>query len=214
MAAEFLDCAQGSAQWHEARRGIPTASMFGAVTATGRGGKSSAERNTYLYKLAAEIITGDPMPGFSTPDTRRGHAMEDEARQAYVVITGNQVERVGFCRNGRAGASPDSRLVGQNAGQEIKTKLPHFVIEQIMKGGDDVPPDHIAQVQGQIEVCDFDFLDLTIYWPKIPPIIVTMPRNAFVCAELRRAINRFNEDLDEVVEKVRRFGAPAERVAA
>lgn len=213
MAAHFIDCAQGSAEWHEARRGIPTASMFDKVMARGRGGKSSEERNTYLYQLAAERITGEPMPGFSTPDTRRGHQMEDEARQAYAVITGNKVERVGFVLNGRAGASPDSRIVGQNGGQEIKTKLPHHVIKLIIEGGDSVPPEHIAQVQGQIEVCDFDFIDLTIYWPKITPIIVRTRRDAFVCANIRGEINRFNDELDLIVEQVQRYGRPLAEAA-
>lgn len=54
---EIFICEQGSADWYEARRGIPTASMFSTVMASGRGGGESKTRRKYLLQLAGEILT-------------------------------------------------------------------------------------------------------------------------------------------------------------
>jgi len=52
----FDDVEQGSEAWLELRRGIPTASMFQKLLANSAARK---ERETYLYRLAGERITGD-----------------------------------------------------------------------------------------------------------------------------------------------------------
>lgn len=54
MAVEIIDCEQGTPAWHEARRGIVTASNFSKILAKGEG----KVRATYMRTLAGEIITG------------------------------------------------------------------------------------------------------------------------------------------------------------
>ena len=78
---EVHDMQQGSPEWFAVRRGLPTASMFGTIMAKGRSGGDSKTRQTYLYKLAGERLTGEPMDNFSNHHMERGHAMEPEARQ-------------------------------------------------------------------------------------------------------------------------------------
>src|SRR3569833_1490525 len=127
MTPEIITCEQNSPEWLRARMGIPTASAFGDVLAKGEG----KTRRTYMLKLAGEIITGEPMESFSNAHTERGHALEEEARDLYIFQTGAELERVGIIRNGRAGCSPDS-LIGEDGGLEIKTTLPHLLIETIL----------------------------------------------------------------------------------
>ena len=151
MPPEIFDCEQNGTEWLECRRGIPTASMFATVLAKGKDGGASKTRRDYLYKLAGEVITGQLTEGHSNAHMERGHAMEPEARSAYAFMYDHDPQLVGFIRNGRAGASPDS-LIGDAGLLEIKTKLPHLMIEAMFR--DDMPPEHRAQVQGQLWISE------------------------------------------------------------
>lgn len=200
---EIISCDQNSADWHRARMGIPTASEFATVMAKGKGGGESKTRQTYLYKLAGEIITGQPMESYSNAHMERGHAMEQEARDLYEFMTDQTCERVGFIRSGRKGASPDS-LVGANGLVEIKTKLPHLVIEALFRG--EFPPEHKAQCQGQLWVAEREWLDIAIYWPGMPLFVTTATRDEAYIRELSDAVDIFNAELDIIVDRVRAYG--------
>lgn len=201
---QIITCAQNSEEWLRARAGIPTASQFSTVLAKGEG----KTRRTYMLKLAGEIITGEPMEGFSNEHTERGHAMEDEARDLYAFQTGAQLDRVGFIKDGRKGASPDS-LIGTDGGAEIKTKLPHLLIEILLKG--EVPPEHKAQIQGTLWVAKRQWWDIAIYWPKMPLFVKRMERDEAYIQKLATEVDRFNAELDDVVAQI---GARGEAVAA
>lgn len=203
---EIITCEQGTPEWFQSRLGIPTASEFSTVMASGRSGGESKTRKTYLYKLAGEIITGKPSEGFSNAHTERGHEMEPEARAAYAFMKDAEPEHVGFIRNGRAGASPDS-LLGSDGLLEIKTKLPHLMIETILRGG--MPPEHRAQCQGQLWVSEREWLDIAVYWPGMPIFVHREQRDPNFIATLTRAVSDFNEELDEIVAKIRAYGAAA-----
>src|SRR6185312_8191995 len=95
----------------------------------------------------------------------RGKIMEDEARNFYAFTSAVEPERVGFIQNGPRGCSPDS-LIGASGMLEIKTALPHILIDRILK--DDAPPEHKAQCQGNLWIAEREWIDLAIYWPRLP----------------------------------------------
>lgn len=196
---EIVTCQQGSPQWLAARLGIPTASEFASIMAKGRGGSESRTRQTYLYKLAGEIITGHPMESFSNAHLERGKLMEEEARSYYEFMTDTACEPVGFIRNGRKGASPDA-LIGANGLVEIKTKLPHLLIEALLR--DEFPPEHKAQCQGQLWVAEREWIDIAVYWPGMPLFVTRATRDEAFIRELAQAVETFNDELDRVVERV------------
>lgn len=199
---QILNCEQNSEEWLMARCGIPTASEFATVMAKGRGGGDSKTRQTYLYKLAGEVITGRPMETFSNVHMERGHAMEAEARDLYAFMTDAPLERVGFIRNGRKGASPDS-LSGSSGMVEIKTKLPHLMIETILRG--EFPPEHKAQCQGQLWVAEREWVDIAVYWPGMPLFVQRAHRDEAYIRDLASAVDQFNAELDMIVDRVRAF---------
>lgn len=199
---EIISCDQNSADWFRARMGIPTASEFATVMAKGRGGTDSKTRQTYLYKLAGEIITGEPMESYSNAHMERGKLMEDEARDLYAFMTDYQPERVGFVRSGRKGASPDS-LIGGDGLVEIKTKLPHLMIETILRG--EFPPEHKAQCQGQLWVAEREWIDIAVYWPGMPLFVTRATRDEEFIKQLSEAVDAFNEELDGIVARVRAY---------
>lgn len=197
MTYQIFNCDQNSPEWFRARMGIPTASAFGDVLAKGEG----KTRRAYMLKLAGEILTGAPMETIVTAHMERGRMMEDEARDLYTLQTGAEVNRIGFIRNGRAGCSPDS-LIDFDGGLEIKTKLPHLLIEAILK--DEFPTEHRAQVQGTLWLTEREWWDLAIYWPGLPLMVKRVHRDQEYIKTLASEIDRFNTDLDTIVGQIRR----------
>ena len=206
---ETFNVEQGSEEWFRIRMGIPTASEFGTVLAKGKKGEESKTRRTYMLKLAGEIITGEPMDSYSNAHMERGKLMEDEARSLYVFKTDAELTRVGFVKADtgllKAGCSPDSLIDDQGA-CEIKTKLAHLHIDCLLR--DEFPPEHKAQCQGTLLVTGRGWIDLVVYWPGLPLFVKRARRDEPYLKDLSAAICKFNDELADVVERVRRYGVP------
>ena len=196
---EILNFPQNSSEWFEARRGIPTASEFGSILAKGEG----KTRASYMRKLAAEIITGEIGESFTSPAMDRGKEMEAEARKYYAFLTDSEPELVGFIRNGNKGGSPDS-LIGDNGLLEIKTMRGDVLIEVIMK--DEFPNVHKAQCQGNLLVSEREWIDLQVYWPKMPRFCKRAYRDEAYLRTLASEVDRFSDELATLVERIRAYG--------
>lgn len=202
MSVEVFDFDQGSDAWREHRMGIPTASRFKDILAKGEG----KMRRTYLLQLAGEIVTGEPMKTYSNGDMERGKAMEAEARDFYAFMTDTTPTRIGFVRNGRKGSSPDS-LVGENGILELKTAEPHILAEKIIK--DEFPSEHLAQCAGNLWVTEREWIDIGIYWPKMPLFTKRLVRDGHTESYIRTLeseVARFTDELDATVEVIRSYG--------
>jgi hypothetical protein len=185
MPLEIINCEQGSDEWIRCRMGTPTASEFHTVMARGKDGGRSLTRDAYMRKLAGEILTEEPAPeGYSNGFMERGKLLEAEGRAMFSFMQDVEPEIIGFIRNGRKGASPDS-LIGTDAGLEIKTAIPAVQIERL-QGKDRVPPEYVAQVQGSLWVSERDHWWFMSYCPKLPS-----------------AVDAFNEELDNLVNSIR-----------
>lgn len=206
MPIEIYDFEQNSPEWFRTRMGIPTASEFSTVMASGRDGGESKTRKTYMYKLAGEIVTCEPMEAYSNPHMERGKVMEDEAREFYCFTNDAEAQRVGFVRNGTKGCSPDS-FIGQTGMVEIKTALPHILIDLLVK--DKFPPEHKAQCQGALWVCEREWIDIICYWPGVPKLVKRAFRDEVYIKGLSDAVDAFNTELAALVERVRSYGKEA-----
>jgi hypothetical protein len=203
MSAEMIDVEQNTDQWLQWRLGLPTCSMFKTVMAKGKGGGDSVTRKKYMWKLAAEIITGKPIPELSfqgNEHTERGHELEPEARDAYAFLMDADPIKAGFIRNEIAGGSPDS-LLGNDGLLEIKTKLPHLHLECLEN--DRIPPEHIAQVQGLLWVSGREWVDLVSYWPGLRLFVKRTHRDEAYIARIKVDVQDFVAELNALVEKIR-----------
>jgi hypothetical protein len=209
MIEVFYDIKQNSEEWFEIKKGLPSASQFKAIQAKGEG----KTRASYMRKLAAEIITGKPSEELKSPDFDRGHEMEAEASDFYAFLTNTEPQPVGFVRNGKKGASPD-RFIGDNALLEIKTQRGDLLIETILKG--EFPSEHVVQVQGQLWVTEREWADIIVYWPNMPPFIRRAYRDSMYIHKLSQAVDQFNDELAELVEKIKAYSPsiPAQERAA
>ena len=200
---QIIECEQRSPEWYKARLGIPTSSEFKTILAHGRKkGDPSLMRQTYMNKLAGEILTGEPMDSFTNAHMERGQQMEEDARNFYTLTSkeSHEPQLVGFVRHGMAGASPDA-LLGDTGVLEIKTQLPHLLIPTLRKEG--FPPEHTAQCQGLLWVTERTWLDLVIYWPGLPLFKSRVTRDDAYIGDLEVAVDRFCAELREVVEEVK-----------
>ena len=199
---EVIDCEQGSPEWFQARLGLPTASKFHTVMASGRGGAESKTRLDYMCDLAGEIITGNPTESYTNQFMERGKEQEADARKLYSFQHDAELTQVGFVRNGTKGCSPDS-LIGTNGALEIKTTLARLLIKIMMRG--DYPPEHKAQCQGTLWVTEREWIDIAIYCPKMPLFVERIHRDEAYIKQIAGAVADFNIELREMVEKIRRM---------
>lgn len=202
---------QGSERWFGLRLGIPTASCFSMVLAQSKDGGERLTREKYKRILAGEILTGRPGEGkLVTAAMQRGKDMEAEAFDHYVARHFASVRRVGFIRrrlpNGRwVGASPDG-LVDVRKGLEIKTMAPDLMIERLERGSG-MPSEHRAQVQGEMWVGDLEEMDVMLFYSGMPVAPkFTVRRDEVYIRELSRAVEVFDFELHQLVEKIRRMG--------
>jgi hypothetical protein len=199
---KIIDCEQNSPEWYAARLGLPTASEFKTIIGIKKDAREKLTRQTYMRKLAGEILTGEPMENYTNNHMERGHEQEDDARQLYAFMADADPIRVGFIRCPDKGCSPDS-LVGNDGGLEIKTALPHIQIERLEKG--DLPPEHRAQVQGNIWIAEREWWDFCSYCPKLPLFVTRVHRDDGYIATLAGAVKEFNAELAALVDRIRHY---------
>ena len=205
------DMPQGSPEWFRVRIGIPTASQaHRIVTPTGKLSKSS---RTYAFRLVAETLLGHSLEAQEETEwMERGRMLESEAVGLYEFHTDVETRKVGFVTtdSGRIGASPDRLLIGQNGAVEIKCPAPQTHIGYMIDG---FGLDYIPQVQCQMLVGEFDFVDRVAYHPELPPVIQRTYRDAEYIATLGAALTEFADMLERMLERVRASGYFAERAA-
>ena len=200
MTARYriIECEQGSPEWFEARRGIPTASRYADVLAEGKG----IMRARYMRQLAAETITEEPMETYKNAKMERGKEHEPDLRARYAFDHDVNIEQVGFLRSNMiaTGCSPDG-LVGVDGMIEIKSSEPDLLIELLDSGR--APTQHMPQIQGNLWITGRDWCDLVIGWPKLPLFTVRVKRDEPYMANLRRELERFNQELHEMVGRIK-----------
>lgn len=200
MPAEFHQVEQNSEEWLRLRAGIPTASEFKKLLTSQ--GKPSTQIQDYAAVLAAELYAGKPLESWEGNQwTQRGHELEPEARASYEFIHDVEVVRVGFVTNYGAGCSPDS-LVGDHGMLEIKCLSPwrHVQALAYWHKHRKCPPDYYPQTQGQLLVCEREWVDLRFHHPELPSLEIRIERAESYLDALLKQIAAVREQRDRLVE--------------
>tara|TARA_B100001063_G_C16779142_1_gene569394 strand:- start:17497 stop:18123 length:627 start_codon:yes stop_codon:yes gene_type:complete len=196
---------QGSQEWLELRLGKVTASKFKDVMTNGRGNKPSATAKTYMIKLIAEILRGEPLPFFENDAMKWGTETEPQARAMYELKNDVEVKEVAFVElNEFVGVSPDG-LVGEDGLLEIKCPNTETQIKRFL---DDVglPSDYEAQVQGQLWVTGRQWCDFVSFDPRIDVeasyIQTRVYRDEEYIAKLEEKVSIFVEEMKSMINKL------------
>lgn len=195
-------CEQGSPEWFELRRGVPTASQFHRIL-TGKG-KLSAGADQYICELIADKMRlGPPLVTYRSGPMRDGQATEAEARSWYEMEVDLDVQRVGFVTtdDGRFGCSPDS-LVGDHGGLELKCPTGKVHAGYVL-AGEHVPRQYRPQVHGALAVTDRQFWDFLSYSAGMPPLLVRVCPDWYT-ETLRDALELFWEKYQKALAKMGR----------
>lgn len=208
----FEKVEQRSPEWYALRIGIPTASVFATVMASGVDSGDSITRQKLLYQMAGEKLTGKPADRFINADMQRGIDMEPAARAFYKRTRFADIEEIGFIRRtihnpfGEpliVGCSPDA-LIGKRKLLQIKTMKPELLIPLSLKGANGFPAEHRAQCQGELFVSDRDETDLMFFFEGMPVApTYTIERDDLYIKRIKDACEVFAYDLRKLVERLK-----------
>lgn len=195
-----LNHEQGTEEWLRARMGVPSASMFKKIITTQ--GKRSTSMNDYIYKLAAEKITGNRVEVKVTDAMATGTEREPMAREEFELLTDLEVTETGFILHDSEtfGCSPDG-LIGDDSGLEIKCPADNTHLRWLDAGK--IPSDHFAQVQGCMLVTERDHWHFYSYHPDMKPLHVVVERDDSYLSLLIELLGEVNQKINELVEKAK-----------
>lgn len=199
---KIITCQQGSVEWWNARRGVPTASEFGRIL-TPKTMKMGAGAESYIAELVGDSLRTDyaETDEFVSADMKRGLLFEPESRAWYEFDKGVDVRQVGFVTtdDGRFGCSPDG-LVGDDGGLEMKNPAPHTHVQYLLDG--ELPSEYKGQVHGQIIVAELKWVDFLSYFPGLPPLLIRVFPDSYTEA-LREALEVFYRKYQDALTKIK-----------
>lgn len=200
--------AQGSDDWLRLRCGKPTASEFDRLITAAKWEPTKGEtRRKYAIYLLTELILDEPLAGVSTASLRHGHAWEENARAAYEMLIGKEVEICGFCTNDEMtyGASPDA-LVDEDGSLEVKCPMkPEIHVSYLMDNASLVS-EYFIQVQGQLFVTGRAWTDLISYHGLLPMVQVRILPHPEFQAKLAIAVHSFCAEFSDLVTRAVEMG--------
>lgn len=196
MRLIFHTAPQGSEEWLEARRGVITASRFGASKDIKKNGEPGSEFLGYAYDIARERCGGLAPSKFQSAAMRTGTEEEPKARSAYEAETGNIVTEAGFITtDDRAfGVSVDG-LVDDEGAIEIKTMVSSQTLFTAYVRNDFSA--YLDQCYGAMWLLGLKWVDLVLWAPDLP------------CQIKIHRINRDEEKISELEQNLLRLRAKA-----
>ena len=203
---------QGSQEWLAERAGKWTGSKFVDVMAISeRTGKPLKARSDAVWQVVVERMTGQAIEGPGGFALAWGHEVEQFARDAYELETGNVVQQVGFIEHQEfpfAGASPDG-LIDDDGGLELKCPRDSRIhLDRFLSG---VPSEYIPQIQGCMWVTGRQWWHFASYDPRMPEshrlLIIKVPRDEAVIAKIQAAVLAAEAEAQELHKQLLRIAA-------
>lgn len=191
--------------WLMSRAGKVGASSIHKIMAKTKTGYS-ASRENYMADLIVERLTGQPSESYQSEAMRHGIETEPQAKAAYSLETGNDIQDVGFILHpeiANAGASPDG-LIGDDGLAEFKCPNTATHLDFLLTG--DIDRKYILQMQWQMEVtsrkwCDFVSFDNRLNL-NLQMKIVRVERDDSLIAEIKDEVIKFLGELEEKLTKL------------
>lgn len=183
---EFRDCSiyympQRSDEWFDVRKGVLTASEFGAWLLPSKSGKptktqTSASQNA-ICRMISQKLGLDEAPNFDNWAMKRGRDLESASAANFEFETGVKLCPVGFClsKHGAFGCSPDGLVFGQNAGFESKSPAGPTHVKYLQDGV--LPSEYELQVHGSMAVTGADSWWFQSYCPGAPTFRILVERD-------------------------------------
>lgn len=213
----IVECEQGTPEWHAARAGVITASMFSEVRKRLKSGPNkgdyTAAARKYAKRLALERITWEPLYAdeFDSFAMRRGRELEPEARLAHEERIGMMIQHAGFIKTdcGRFGASADG-LIADDGGSEYKCLIDADKIIGVILDGD--ISEYTDQMQGCMWIGERSWWHYGLYCPQLAKVgldltVLPVTRDAAYISELTVDLLAFDKIVEEYRVQILEAGA-------
>lgn len=206
-------CDQRSSEWINWRRGCVTASAVHKIIGLKGKPSTSATRDTYLYEIAAERVTGTCGDHHVTQAMERGIEQEPKPRQWYAANV-RPVTEVGFVfldpDRREIGASPDGLC--EDRGLEVKVLLSKNHCRMLCKmaradnEADVIDPEHRLQMQFGMWVTGLKLWDYVLYSPPVlnmPNKVVTIKADEALHAAFDEVVPAFCTEVCAAVKAIK-----------
>lgn len=197
---------QGTPEWHRARAGKITASMFAEVrkrlkSGPNKGGFSN-EASKYARRLAVERNTGKVLGAeqFETWAMKRGKEMEEEARLMHEEMEQTLIVQAGLIATDceRYGASVDG-FIGKDGMTEYKCYTDPMKFHRIVIDHD--LSEEMDQIQGGMWITGRTHCEFGFYNPDFeerPLFLFSVARDDAYIAELVADLEAFNAEVEKL----------------
>ena len=211
----FVECDQGTPEWHKARAGVITASTYSealSVLQRKSGDKAVGDptdaSDTLAIDTAFERITCEPYGDtFQTYAMRRGSEMEAFARMRYEANYNVIVDECGIVLTDDRlfGYSTDG-FVGNDGMIEVKTPLNSLKIMKMIQTGN--VEEYIHQIQGGLWITGRLWCDFVMYVPPLKSVgndlyVKRIFRDDDFINEMEVGLLKFNKRVEDYVKVLR-----------
>ena len=197
---DIIQCEPHSEEWFQARLGSVGGSSISSVMAKGKG----KMRKNLLYRLAGEILSGQPYDGYSNHHMTRGTEDEQASLDGYQFITDRNVYNPGIVKQSpNKHYSPDG-FCDPNGIIECKSAIPSIHIERIYT--EKIEGNYIKQMQWGLFICEREWADFVSYSPFVidnPLWIKRLKRDEKLIKEMNEECDRFLFDMAMIIKKLK-----------
>ena len=197
----ILDIEQGSELWFKEKVGKPSASNASKIITND--GKPSKQRESYLFELCAERITGKQEETYRNINMLIGNEREAESREAFEFMHKVEVKQVGVIYKDEQKkflCSPDG-IVSNKHGLELKNVLPKTQVKYLLEGG--LPSDYFGQCQMSLYITGFKYWMFCSWVPAMKPLIIRVERDEKYITTLAIELEKFVQELDSITNKIK-----------
>lgn len=205
----YLDHAQGSPEWLEARLGVITASIARDALEKTSKGVPTVKAIGLAARIGMELVTRVSCDDtFVNAAMRRGSKLEPQARIAYESASENLVEEVGFyMTDDRAFGYSSDGVIDSDGLIEIKCPTSPLTVISMWRDGD--LTDYMHQIQMGLWLTGRKWLHFVMYDPRL----ASVGKSLFIKRVQRNEafIEKMEADLLKFSALVREFSAVIQR---
>jgi len=189
---------QMSDEWFKMRCGSLGASSVKDAMAGGKG----KTRQTLIYRLASELVTGVKTESYQSSAMANGTTMEPEARKLFEFSQGVKVDEVALVTNDRfpeCHCSPDG-MIGDLSGLEIKCPLAATHARYLCEGK--LPTEYKAQIQFSMMITERPTWWFMSYFPGMNPFVLEIERDTSYIVDTIAKIHVFVKEVQETYQRL------------
>lgn len=196
------DLEQGSEEWLAARNGLLTASEMHLILTPTLKLANNDKTRAHVYEIAAQRINKYTEPTYIGDAMLRGHDDEIKSRDLYSEKV-QPVQELGFITRDMGGCvlgySPDGAALLSESGIECKSRIQKHHLATVVNN--EVPKEHIMQVQFGLLVTGWDYIDYLSWCGGMPMWrIECKPIPEYQDAILNAAL-AFDDNVNAVIEE-------------